>query len=137
MVTDILAAEWRHWLSAQFVERVAVLPMTSEECERVLVWQALVEFAEGEARAGHRGIARSMSAADQFEHDEMMRRMHIATKRLPSDVGTRVAVAMVRGLRREIVSGRIDGVTAASAFNANLKAGAFHLIDVNQLARPA
>jgi len=137
VVVDILSARWCDWLSAQFVERVAVLPRTDDEIERVLIWQAVVEFGEGEVRAGHRGLAEVLVRTDQFEHDELFRRIHIATGAPPSELGARVAVATVRGLRREIVAGRLPHRSAELAFNAALARGAFQLIDVNQLQTPA
>ena len=132
VVLEILAADWRHWLSAQFVERIAVLPDSEDEVGRVLVWHAAVEFAQGEARAGHRALAALLGSVDQFEHDELHRRIHIAQGRPPSQSGARGAVAMVRGLRREIVAGRLHPSDADRAFRAALGANLFRLIDVNQ-----
>lgn len=132
IVVDILAADWRHWLSAQFTERVAVLPRNSEEMARVQVWHAILEFAEGEARAGHRGLAALLLRIDEFEFNELVRRIRIASGALPSESGARAAVGMVRGLRREIVAGRLDVRAAERAFLGSLGTGAFALIDVNQ-----
>jgi AcrR family transcriptional regulator len=115
LVFFLFADRWENWVDIPpWHDLPARIPESEEEMHGVRVWQALAELARGEALAGKTVLSDVLRDAQENERASIARHLQRLLDRPPSPAEVSTTVALVVGLRIEIVAAQ-PAISSAQA----------------------